>query len=368
MRCALLCASCDIPAGRKACGFLSHSAKRGCSRAKVFGGTFGDIDYSGFDRSLWYARSAAHHRDVIKKLRKCKTLSERKRLESVNGCFDSILVDLPYFESFRMLIVDPMHTLFLGTSKTVLKRIWMDEEIIRDQDFLVIQERIDNCVVPSDIGRIPYKILSGFSSFTADQFKNWVVYYSMLSLREILTDDHLECWRHFVLACRILTHYQLTEEQVSLADAHLLQFCKKVEQLYTGGIITPNMHLQCHLKDCILDYGPLHGFWCFSFERYNGLLGDLPNNNRSIEVQVMKRFIRDNAFLSCPLPEMYSEDFKGLFPHQKTVGSLLDAGSNSTRTCTLSLTPATEAVYSGYGYRICFYKYRGTSSTNQLLC
>ena len=45
--------------------------------------------------------------DVIKKLRKFKTLSKWRRL---NGCFNSILVDLPYLESFRMLIVDTMHT------------------------------------------------------------------------------------------------------------------------------------------------------------------------------------------------------------------------------------------------------------------
>ena len=93
----------------------------------------------------------------------------------------------------------------------------------------------------------------------------------MPSLREILT---VEYWRHFVLACRILTHYRLTEEQVSLADAHLLQFCNKAKQFYAGGIITPN---QCH---CILYYGPLHEFSCFSFERYNGsgLLGDTGKN------------------------------------------------------------------------------------------
>ena len=31
---ALLCVACDLPAGRKACGFLGHSATLGCSRCK----------------------------------------------------------------------------------------------------------------------------------------------------------------------------------------------------------------------------------------------------------------------------------------------------------------------------------------------
>ena len=45
--------------------------------------------------------------------------------------------------------------------------------------------------VPADIGRIPRKIESGsgFSGFTADQFKNWVMYYSIPSLFRILNSE-----------------------------------------------------------------------------------------------------------------------------------------------------------------------------------
>jgi len=34
IRCALLCVACDLPAGRKVCGFLGHAAHYGCSRCK----------------------------------------------------------------------------------------------------------------------------------------------------------------------------------------------------------------------------------------------------------------------------------------------------------------------------------------------
>ena len=48
-------------------------------------------------------------------------------------------------------------------------------------------------VAPMDIGRIPYKIHSGFASFTADQWKNWVNYYSLLCVSDFLHGEHLEC-------------------------------------------------------------------------------------------------------------------------------------------------------------------------------
>ena len=121
---------------------------------------------------------------------------------------------------------------------------------------MVIQERVDTLIVPSDIGRIPYKMLSGFSSFTADQWKNWVMYYSLIALRDILSTDIFECWRHFVLACRILCSKQLNMDQVMLGDA-LLRFYRRTERLFGWQCVTPNMQLHCHLRSCIVDYGPL---------------------------------------------------------------------------------------------------------------
>ena len=71
------------------------------------------------------------------------------------------------------------------------------------------------------------------------------------------------------------------------------------------------MHLHLHLKDCILDFGPIYAFWLFSFERYNGILGDIPTNNRNVELQLMNRFTRDNYILNLPIPEV-EEDFYNL--------------------------------------------------------
>ncbi len=53
IRCALICVACDLPAGRKICGFLSHAARLGCSKCyKEFPGSVGSMDYSGFDKQL----------------------------------------------------------------------------------------------------------------------------------------------------------------------------------------------------------------------------------------------------------------------------------------------------------------------------
>ena len=77
VRCSLLCVSCDLPAARKACGFLSYTARLGCSQClKEFSGRVGEErDFSGFERSQWPHRLDTRHRENVKKLRKCNTKS-----------------------------------------------------------------------------------------------------------------------------------------------------------------------------------------------------------------------------------------------------------------------------------------------------
>ena len=325
VRCALLCVACDLPAGRKVCGFLGHNARLGCSRClKEFRGGVGSMDYSGFERHNWRLRDGCKHvQDSLKLL----TINSRSKLlqeESKLGCRYSVLVKLPYFDAPRMLVVDPMHNLFLGSAKHFLKLL-IEHGHISESQFDILQGRIDSFVIPSDIGRIPHKIHSGFSSFTADQWKNWVVYFSVIALRDILPGDILECWRHFVLACRVLSTKCISQDQIKLGDALLIQFCRRTERLFGTAAITPNMHMHCHLSACISDYGPLHGFWLYAFERYNGILGSMPNNNRSIEIQLMGRFLRESEVLSSSFPGGdFADDFLPLFPKHKTTGSVME--------------------------------------------
>ena len=67
-----------------------------------------------------------------------------------------------------------------------------------------------------------------------------------------------------------------------------MQFGVMFEALCGKDKCTPNMHLHGHLQDCILDYGPVFSFWCFSFERYNGIMGDYHTNNVNIGKYSMK--------------------------------------------------------------------------------
>ena len=54
----------------------------------------------------------------------------------------------------------------------------------------------------------------------------------------------------------------------------------------------PNMHLHLHLKQTILDFGPAHATWCYSFEHFNGIISSVSTNKHSVELQFMQKFLR----------------------------------------------------------------------------
>ena len=133
------------------------------------------------------------------------------------------------------------------------------------------EETVSKIITPQDVGRIPLKIASGYSGFTADQWRNWTTIFSavLVALKEVLPAVHLHCWLLFVRACCLLNNRFITADVVHQADRFLTEFCNQFESLYGVYSCTPNMHL----KDCLLDYGPVYAFWCFAFERCNGWLG-----------------------------------------------------------------------------------------------
>lgn len=81
--------------------------------------------------------------------------------------------------------------------------------------------------------------------------------------------------------------------------------------------VTPNMHLHPHLINCIIDYGPVHNFWLFSFERFNGLLGDFKTNQRAVEIQLMRKFLRDQDIRDLPFSSAFCEHFDPIFSQMK---------------------------------------------------
>ena len=124
-----------------------------------------------------------------------------------------------------------MHAVFLGLAKHSTKT-WKERDIIGPTLYPLIQDRVDQMVIPSKIGRIPRKIGAGFASFTADEWKHWILIFSLYALFELIPEADCKCWGKFVLACRLLCLPVITRSQVNEAHVILADFCRTFEMLY----------------------------------------------------------------------------------------------------------------------------------------
>ena len=122
------------------------------------------LNYNGFNCSALPKRSLEQHQIKGMDWKQAKTQVERHKIEGKSGFCFTALLRLSYFDSSHFSVVDPMHNILLGTDKLMIN-IWKEKLIITSHDFSVIQSKVDNFVKPLDVGRIPYKISSRFSTY-----------------------------------------------------------------------------------------------------------------------------------------------------------------------------------------------------------
>ena len=99
------------------------------------------MNYAGFERQSWKGRSRLAHKQEALCTLEARSPAERAKLESKHGCRYSSLLQLPYFDPSRMLVIDPMHNLFLGSAKHFLKSVLLPK--VSNNQFDIIQARID---------------------------------------------------------------------------------------------------------------------------------------------------------------------------------------------------------------------------------
>jgi hypothetical protein len=98
-------------------------------------------------------------------------------------------------------------------------------------------------------------------------------------------------------AIRILLRRRFTDSEVDHADRLLREYCTELisvrapitqikmpgelteQQLYGSSVIKPNHHYSTHVSECVRNYGPLHDFWTFLYERLNKVLKSYKTNN-----------------------------------------------------------------------------------------
>lgn len=109
---------------------------------------------------------------------------------------------------------------------------WVQNGILNRNSLNTLQETADNCITMGNMGRILRKIASQFSNLTAEEWKNWILHFSLIALYSVIPADHYSCWQLFVNACNIFCSPLLSPSDIDKAHGLICQFFIAAENLY----------------------------------------------------------------------------------------------------------------------------------------
>ncbi|CDO75087.1 hypothetical protein BN946_scf185010.g12 [Trametes cinnabarina] len=91
----------------------------------------------------------------------------------------------------------------------------------------------------------------------------------------------LDNFVHLVSAVDLATRRSLDPDRIQKFDDHMQEYLLGLKRLFEWHHFVPNNHISLHLRQCLELFGPVHAWWAYPFERFNGLLQKLNTNSKA---------------------------------------------------------------------------------------
>ncbi|EMD33478.1 hypothetical protein CERSUDRAFT_57200 [Gelatoporia subvermispora B] len=179
---------CDKPAAHKLSGFGSHSHTYFCTQDWITQSLKTSLE--AFTRHAFASRSDTEHRRLMQRYKLLTSEAARDRFVKDHATRWSELARLPYFDMCRMVVVDPMHNIFLGLVKTHFYHIWVQGKVLRKtRELRAFHTMLADLEMPARLGRLPSLIGEpAGGSLTADQWLVLVTIVGPLLMPQIWHD------------------------------------------------------------------------------------------------------------------------------------------------------------------------------------
>lgn len=227
---------------------------------------------------------------TLKEMKEAELL--RKPICGIKGF--SILTSIPKFNIIFGLPVDIMHGVFLGVAKG-LSELWFDQKHHRKPFYLGNKtNKVDDILVEyhpySEISRYPRQI-SQRHNWKANEWMNWMLYFALPSLIDILPQQFLEHFLILVSTISRLLRDNIDHKTLDKCEKDLREFVINYETLYGVKKMVYNVHLLLHVVDCVRHFGPLWGFSLFPYENMNGFLKDCIKGPKEPLLQINNKYL-----------------------------------------------------------------------------
>ncbi|KJA24126.1 hypothetical protein HYPSUDRAFT_96223, partial [Hypholoma sublateritium FD-334 SS-4] len=132
-----------------------------------------------------------------------------------------------------------------------------------------------------------------WGNFKADEWKAFCTVNLPITLTRLWgskpeTDRHRQMLTNYlelITAVKLANSRAITEDKILLFDKHMQAYLHGIRELYPFSDISPYQHLTLHFADQLRRFGPTHSWRCYAFERYNGILQQIPTNDTIGELE-----------------------------------------------------------------------------------
>lgn len=206
------------------------------------------------------------------------------------------LAALSNFNIIDGFSIDYMHCVLLGVVRKLLN-LWFSPTnhsesfyVGREKTMTQINARLLNIKPPKHITRRP-RVINERHYWKANEFKNFLLFYGVSCLYDILNKDFLN---HFVLlseAIFLLLQESVTNSDLELANQKLTKFLLNFQNLYGEKNMNYNIHLLSHISNCVRNCGPLWAHSNFCFENNNGVLLKYVKGTTDVLKQIVSKYM-----------------------------------------------------------------------------
>ncbi|CAD6211835.1 GSCOCG00003856001-RA-CDS [Cotesia congregata] len=212
----------------------------------------------------------------------------------------SALINLMnYFDIVDGMSPDYMHAILLGVIKQhteiLLSSFGEDYYVGSPNQLEAINIKLLNFKHPTCITRSP-RNLTERKMWKATEWRSWILFYSLICLKDILPQKYLEHLALLVEAMYILLSDRINSDELDTsADSLILRYVVLYEEYFGTQAMTYNIHLLLHLIKSVIKLGPLRCHNTFIFENENHFLMKLQKSPNKILIQIARRYMFQKA-------------------------------------------------------------------------
>lgn len=215
LRAKLLCCVFDLPARAMALNLTQWNGHYGCTHCLDEGTQVSHVRlYLPHDE-----HTPRSEKDLLKHAMKA---SNGSPVFGVKG--PSVLS--PYLNLVKDTVIDYMHAVLGGVTKTMLQKFWFNGKYNKHRFYLcTVVKQIDEILVrirpPHEFRRTPRAIEKTLSYWKASEFRAWLLFYSIPILLGYLHRDYLHHLNLLVKSVHILLSAQISNDNLSAAEKML---------------------------------------------------------------------------------------------------------------------------------------------------